>query len=78
MDISGMRECVSNLYQGSWPDRVANMKQNQVRAIFFKNFRSDGSPKEIIKKEGKIKVQNNQHHKNTQENTHQITIWEIL
>jgi hypothetical protein len=45
MTVSDMREAVSSLYSGSWPDRVANMKSNQVQAIFYKNFNYDGSKK---------------------------------
>lgn len=68
LSVSEMREVVSSLYPGSWPDRVANMKANQVQAIFYKNFNYDGSPKpkQLNKKDKK------------HANAYQITVWDIL
>ena len=66
MTTQDMREYVSSMYPGAWPDRVALMKANQVQAIFVKNFNRDGTPKPKLKK------------KNTSEKNTQITVWDIL
>ena len=79
MTTSVMREYVAGMYPGSWPDRVALMKANQVQAIFVKYFNKDGSPKERSASQNKNN-KNNKAVKYRDKNITgvQISIWDII